>query len=174
MLAVYRTLLRLYPAEHRQMFGGEMLMVLAEEVSGASNRRVMARIRIFAREASGLLLGAAREHLGTLVGIHDGWALATGRFEMRNGFRFPKSTILFMTLILAGVLLAIKRGEDIAACFPPANAQSGPIQLAHSTVPPIAILVVLFYAFGLVGGALLVALRRSGGDRLWGVSRERN
>ena len=93
---------------------------------------------------------------------------------MRNGFRFPKSTILFMTLILAGVLLAIKRGEDIAASFPPANPQAGPIQLAHSTVPPIAILVVLFYAFGLVGGALLVALRRSGGDRLWGVSRERN
>ena len=169
MLAVYRTLLRLYPAEHRQMFGGEMLMVLAEEVSGASNRRVMARIRIFAREASGLLLGAARERLGTLVGIHDGWALATGRFEMRNGFRFPKSTILFMTLILAGVLLAIKRGEDIVASFPPANPEAGAIQPAQ-----IAIFVVLFYAFGLVGGAILVALRRSGSDRLSGVSRERN
>ena len=146
------------------MFGGEMLTVLAEEGSGGSNRRVMARIRLFAREASGLLLGAAREHLRALVEIHDGLALATGRFEMRNGFRFPKSTILFMTLILAGVLLAIKRGEDIAASFPPANPQAAPIQLAHSTVSPIAMLVVLFYAFGLVGGAILVALRRSGGD----------
>lgn len=170
MLAVYRTLLRLYPAQHRQIFGVEMLMVLAAEGSGASSRRVMARIRLFAREACGLLLGAAREHLRVLVEIQDGLAPATGRFEMRNGFRFPKSTILFMTLILAGVLLAIKRGEDIAVSFPPANPQASPIQLAHSTVPAIASLVVLFYAFGLVCGAILVALRRSRGDRLSGVS----
>ena len=93
---------------------------------------------------------------------------------MRNGFRFPKSTIVFMTLILAGVLLAIKRGEDIALSFSPANPQAGPMQLAHSTVPPIALLVVLFYAFGLVCGAILVALRRAGGDRLSGVSGEQN
>jgi hypothetical protein len=164
VLAVYRTLLHLYPAEHRQMFGVEMLTVLAEEGCGASNRRGMARIRLFAREASGLLVGAAREHLRTLVEFHDGLALAAGRFAMRNGFRFPKSTILFMTLILAGVLLAIKRGEDIAASFPAANPQAVPIQLAHSTVPPIAMFVVLFCVFGLVGGAILVALRRSGGE----------
>ena len=168
MLAVYRTLLRLYPAEHRQMFGGEMLTVLAEEGCGASNRRVMARIRLFAREASGLLVGAAREHLRTLVEIQDGLALAAGRFAMRNGFRFPKSTILFMTLILAGVLLAIKRGEDIALSFPPANPEAGLIQLAQ-----IAIFVVLFYAFGAVGGAILVALRRSGGDERTRLSRTR-
>ena len=171
MLAVYRTLVRLYPAQHRQIFGGEMLTVLAAEVSEASNRRVTARIRLFAREASGLMLGAAREHFRMPVEIRDGLSLRTGRFEMRNGFRFPKSTMVFMTLILAGVILAIKRGEDIALSFPRVNPQAGPIQLGHSTVPPIAIFIGLFYVFGLVGGAILVALRRSGVDRMSGVSR---
>ena len=88
---------------------------------------------------------------------------------MRNGFRFPKSTIIFMTLILAGVILAIKRGEDIATSLPHVNPQVGPIQPAHSTLPPIAIFLALFYLMGLVGG-LLFALRRSGTDRLSDVS----
>jgi hypothetical protein len=147
-----------------------MLMVLAEEGSGASNRTVTARIRLFAREASGLMVGAAREHFRVLVERQPGLSLRTGRFEMRNGFRFPKSTIVFMTLILAGVILAIKRGEDIALSFPRLNPQAGPIQLAHST-ESLAIFIGLFYVFGLVGGAILVALRRSSVDRLSG-SRE--
>lgn len=172
MLAVYRTLVRLYPAEHREIFGGEMLRVLAEEGSAASKQSVTARLRVFAREACGLMLGAAWEHLRMLVEIQGGLFVRTGRFQMRNGFRFPKSTIIFMTLILAGVILAIKRGEDIAASFPRVNPQASPIQLAHSTVPPIAIFVVLFYVFGLVGGAILFALRRSGVGRLSGVSGE--
>ena len=176
MRAVYRTLVRLYPAEHRQIFGGEMLTVLAEEGFEASNRRLTARIRLFAREASGLLVGAAREHFRVLVESQPGLSLRTlslrtGRFEMRNGFRFPKSTIVFMTLILAGVILAIKRGEDIALAFPRVNPQAGPIPLAHSTAS-LAIFVGLFYVFGLVGGAILVALRRSDGDRRSGVSGE--
>jgi hypothetical protein len=75
-----------------------------------------------------------------------------------------------MTLILAGVILAIKRGEDIALSFPRLNPQAGPIQLAHST-ESLAIFIGLFYVFGLVGGAILVALRRSSVDRLSG-SRE--
>ena len=91
---------------------------------------------------------------------------------MRNGFRFPKSTILFMTLILAGVILAIKRGEDIALAFSRVHPQASPIQLAHSTLAPIAIFIGLFYVFGIVGGAILVGLRRSGVDRLSGVSGE--
>ena len=174
MLAVfvYRTLVRLYPAEHRQIFGGEMLTVLAEEDSRASNRTVTARIRVFAREASGLMVGAAREHFRVLVESQPGLSLRTRRFDMRNGFRFPKSTIVFMTLILAGVILAIKRGEDIALAFSRVHPQVGPIQLAHSTLAPIAIFIGLFYVFGIVGGAILVGLRRSGVDRLSGVSGE--
>ena len=84
MLAVYRTLLRLYPAQHRERFGGEMLTVLADEGSGASNRGVMARIRLFGREAWGLVLGAAREHLRRWVEIQDGWTLRTSRCLLRG------------------------------------------------------------------------------------------
>jgi hypothetical protein len=171
MLAVYRTLVRLYPAEHRQIFGEEMLAVLAEEGSQASARSLTARIRLLAREASGLIVGAAREHFRMLLEIRDGLSLQSGRFEMRNGFRFPKSTILFMTLILAGVILAIKRGEDIALSLSRMHPEAGPTQ-PHSTVPPIAIFIGLFYVFGVVGGAILVALRRSGVDRLADISRE--
>jgi hypothetical protein len=149
-----------------------MLTVLAEGGSKASTRSVVARIWLFAREASGLIVGAAREHFRMLVEIREGLSLQAGRFEMRNGFRFPKSTILFMTLILAGVILAIKRGEDIALSFPRMHSEAGAVQPVHSTVPPIAIFIGLFYVFGIVGGAILVALRRSGVDRLADASRE--
>ena len=53
---------------------------------------------------------------------------------MRNGFRFPKSTIIFMALILGGVLTAIKKGEDIATSVPHDMGPVGPlhIQSVHS------------------------------------------
>jgi len=171
MVALYRQLLRLYPAEHREMFGEEMLAVLTEVGSAADDGKIVARTRQLAREAGGLLLGAAREHLRVLIEIQDGLSLATGRFAMRNGFRFPKSTIIFMTLILAGIILAIKRGEEIAASLPHVNPQIGPIQPVHSTLlPPIAIFLALFYVMGFIGWAILFALRRSGVHRLAGVS----
>src|SRR5579884_861854 len=117
MLALYRQLLRLYPAEHRESFGEEMIAVLAEERKENGGRGITARARLLLRESTGLLMGAIRERLRGWRDSEKCMSLF-GRFTMRNGFRFPKSTIVFMTLILAGVVMAIKRGQDIAVSFP--------------------------------------------------------
>lgn len=174
MLTIYRKLLRLYPAEHRQAFGEEMMSVLAEERAENANRKLVPRARLFVRETRGLVIGALRERFRVFIEIQDGLSLATGRFAMRNGFRFPKTTIVFMTLILVCAVWAIKKGEDIAASLPRVSPQIGPIQSVHSTLlPPIALFLAFFYAAGLIGWAIMFALRRSGVHRLADMSGEK-
>jgi len=86
---------------------------------------------------------------------------------MRTQFRFPKTTPILMTIILAGVVLAIQKGEAIQASLPDVNPAIGPIHPAqHTLLPEIAILLVSFYVAGLIGWAILFALRRSGSHRL--------
>jgi len=175
MLIVYRSLLRLYPAEHRKVFGEEMLAVLREEKDGNADKGWFTRARFFAREIAGLMTGALREHSRVLFEIKGELSLATGRFAMRNGFRFPKTTIVFMTLILGGVLTAIKKGEDIATSVP---HNVGPVAQLH--IQPVHSILLggmplffaFFYAAGLVGWAIMFALGRSGVHRLADVSDE--
>lgn len=175
MLTVYQQLLRLYPAAHRKLFGEEMLAVLNEARDEAANDRVIARWRLGAREIRGLFLGALREHFRLLVEIQNDLSLASGRFAMRSGFRFPKSTIIFMALILGGVLTAIKKGEDIATSVPRDIGPIAPvhIQPVHSILlGGMPLFFAFFYAAGLIGWAILFALRRSGVHRLADVSGE--
>lgn len=174
MLGVYRNLLRLYPAEHREQFGEEMLAVLVQERAENVKHRPMDRARLVMRETAGLLLGAFREHFRLLTEIHEELSFVTGRFAMRNGFRFPKTTILFMALILGGVLTAIKKGEDIAASVPNVNPPFPVhIQDTHSILlGGMPLFFAFFYAAGLIGWAILFALRRSGVHRLADVSGE--
>ena len=168
MLAVYRGLLRLYPAEHRQIFGEEMISVLSQERMANADRRLLVRSRVFVREALGLLNGALRERFRVLIAIQDELSLAPWRLAMRNGFRFPKTTIVFMLLILGGVLTAIKRGEDIASSVPNVNPPLPVhIQPLHSIlIGGLPLFFAFFYAAGLIGWAVLFALRRSGVHRL--------
>jgi len=168
MLTVYRQLLHLYPAEYREDFADEMMSVLAEVRDQNANRKIIARIRILLRESAGLVTGALRERFSAFIEMQA--ELSIGRFTMRNGFRFPKSTIIFMALILAGLVMAIQRGEQIAAS-PHVNQQIGPIQAVHSTLlPPIVLFLAVFYVLGFVGWAIVFALRRSGVHRLADVS----
>lgn len=167
MLTIYQRLLRLYPAAHREQFGDEMLAVFCAVRSDHESKTMVARAAFYFREVAGLMQGAAGEHLRNLIGPDGCIALSKRRFAMRNGFRFPKTTSVLMTIILAGVVLAIKRGEEIAASLPHVNPQIGPIQPAHSTLlPPIVLLFVVFYAAGAIGWIILFALRRSGIHRL--------
>jgi len=93
---------------------------------------------------------------------------------MRNGFRFPKTTAVLMIIILAGVMLAIRRGEAIAYSLPHVNPQIPPIQPVHSVLlSGISLMFMFFYAAGLIGWAILFALRRSGVHRLAEMSGER-
>lgn len=168
MLTIYQRLLRLYPAEHREQFGDEMLAVFCAVQSENQSKTLIARGIFYFREVAGLVRGAGGEHLRSLIGPNGCClALSDRRFAMRNGFRFPRTTSVLMTIILAGVVLAIKRGEEIAASLPHVNPQIGPIQPVHSTLlPPIALLLAVVYAAGAIGWIILFALRRSGVHRL--------
>jgi len=90
---------------------------------------------------------------------------------MRNGFRFPKVTIVFMALILAGVVVAIRKGEAIATSLPDFSQPVTPIHSGHSyLLPGVFAGFIFFYAAGLVGWAIVFALRRSGVHRLADMS----
>src|SRR3954447_7203760 len=175
MLTVYRRLLRLYPAEYRRLFGEEMMAVFSEQSDEIAKTTIAVRGRLFAREVAGLVNGALRERFRVLLDIQDELSFVTGRLSMRNGFRFPKTTIVFMALILGGVLTAIKRGEDIATSVPTIDPPLPVhIQPVHSILlGGMPLLFAFFYAAGLIGWAIMFALRRSGVPRLAEISGER-
>ena len=86
---------------------------------------------------------------------------------MRSEFRFPKVTVTLMTIILAGVVLAIEKATAIHASVPDSYQHVGPIQPAHFTFLP-TMLVIMGGAClaGAIGWAILFALHRSGVQRL--------
>ena len=167
MRNVYQTLLLLYPAEHRAMFGEEMAAIFGELRADNLKKKRLSRAAFWLRETAGLFSGALAAHLRRL-GAAEMLAFPTGRFTMRNGFRFPKMTIFFMALILGGVLVAIKKGQDIASSVPDVNPPLHVhIQPTHSIlVGGMPLFFAFFYAAGLIGWAILFAMRRSGVHRL--------
>jgi len=172
MLNFYETLLLLYPAEHRAIFGEEMAAVFGELRADNLKKKRLSRAAFWLRETTGLLSGALAAHLRRPDGP---FAFPIGRFTMRNGFRFPKSTILFMALILGGVLVAIKKGQDIASSVPDVNPPLPVhIQPAHSILlGGMPLFFAFFYAAGLIGWVILFALRRSGVHRLDQIAGEK-
>ena len=174
MIGVYRQLLRLYPAAHRDQFGNEMLAIFSDLEADRASRHLVSRTLFSFREVMGLIRGACLEQAHAMLAPDIEFPFHARSFVMRNGFRFPKSTVVFMMLILGGVLLAIKKGEDIAISLPHINPQIGPIQPVHSTLlPPVVLLWMFFCAFGLVGWGIMFALKRSGMHRMAEISGER-
>jgi hypothetical protein len=173
MITIYQHLLRLYPAEYRQQFGEEMIAVLTDVEAGNGNRSLLARARLLIRETVGLMSGALREQLR--IPANASFALSfSRRFAMRNGFRFPKSTAILMTLILGGVIVAIRKGEAIAASLPNVSQPIAPIHSAPSyLLPGVVAGFLFFYAAGLAGWAIVFALRRSGVHRLDDLSEQK-
>lgn len=165
MLRLYEHLLRLYPAPYRQQFEDEMLSVFHEL---RSENRIHTRLRrgiFYFREIAGVLLGSARERCRVLRGQDVG--LFEGGFMMRDGFRFPKTTAVLMTLILAGIVVAIQKGEAIQASMAASNSQIGPAQPVHSVLlSSIVSFLLIFYAAGSIGWIVLLALRKFGVHRL--------
>lgn len=174
MIRVYQNLLRLYPAEYRKQFGEEMIAVFQDLRAENEQKNFLLRSLFSVREFSGLMRGAIAAHCRILMGPQATLSFPTRSFTMRNGFRFPKVTIVFMTVILAGVILAIKRGEEIAYSLPRVSEPVTPIHPVHSgLLPPIPLFFVAFYAAGVIGWVILFALRRSGVHRLAQMSEER-
>ncbi len=167
MPTLYQQLLRLYPMEHRQRFADEMCDVFEDAQAEIRNKAIVVRSLFYAREMVGLTKGALREHLRTLFPGHANLSFSPRRLTMRSGFRFPKSTAVLMMIILAGIVLALEKARVIQASFSNGNAPVVPMEAAHLTFfPTLALLLVIFYAGGLVGWAILFALRRSGVHRL--------
>ena len=171
MLGIYHALLRLYPTAYRGRFGEEMVYVFSEAQAAAATKGFLARGVFCAREATGLLSGAVREHVRALGGDHFCLPFSMRRFTMQREFRFPKSTAVLMTIILAGVVLAIEKGKAIQASLPAVNPHLGPIQpVQHTFLPAVAWVFAFFYAAGVIGWAILFVLRRSGMHRLADMS----
>lgn len=179
MLALYQSLLYLYPPAYRREFDQEMLDVLAKVQAETRKRTVLARAVSAAHEAGGLLCGALREHLWIITGSQGKRRLSpmfsptflAGRFAMRSEFRFPKATVALMTVILAAVMFTIEKAEAISASIPHANPPVGPI---HSTqfaiVPPLLMAMISAFVVGVIGWGVLFALHRSGVQQLSGMN----
>ena len=158
MLCLYKRLLRLYPAPYRQQFADEMLSLFNQLQCESSIQTRPRRGLFYVREIAGVLRGAARERCSVLRGQDVG--LFKGEFMMHDGFRFPKTTAVLMALILAGIVVAIQKGEAIQASLPASNPQIGPIQPHSEMLSSIVSFLLIFYAAGAVGWIILLALRK--------------
>lgn len=156
MLGLCRTLLCLYPAAYRNEFGSEMTSVFVQAKHDIREQSLLRRGFFYAREAGGLLSGAARSHLGYVLG--NDW-LPFRRFNMHRQFRFPRSTVFLMCVILAGVAFAIDKAQHIQANLTGA-------ELRTETAAPLILTFIIVYAAAAVGWGILFALRRTGMHRL--------
>jgi len=168
MLAFYRTLLHLYPAAYRCEFSDEMMDVLLEVQVENRNKGVLALFFSGARETSGLLFGAAREHIYNMMGPYgSGMFSFNRRFAMRSEFRFPKATVGLMVVILAAVMFTIEKAKAISASVPHASTPVGPIQSIQATIAETLLGTLLWaVAAGAIGWGIMYALRRSGIQQL--------
>ena len=158
MLVIYRGLLCLYPVAYRREFGGEMALVFNNAYNDARERPLIQFAVFCAREAAGLLCGAAREHVRKVLGPDD---FLFRRFDMRPEYRFPRSTVTLMLIILAGVILTIEKCAEVTMRY------SGPVVTMWSTFWSFVVLAFALICLAALGGwAILFALKRSGMHRL--------
>ena len=114
MAPVYEFLIGLYPAADRAAFGDEMLDVLRQAEAEASRNGALARAWFFLHESMGLLGGAARERLHAL-GEERGWKFLAERGPMyQRERRYPYTSIVFMSLVLAITILIIAKAQGVA------------------------------------------------------------
>jgi hypothetical protein len=167
MLALYQSLLRLYPRPYRQQFAEEMIAVFRDVDADTRRKGTTATAKLYLREIGGLFRGAIAEHARRILGNNIPFPLSSRRFTMRPGFRFPKTTAFLMTVILAGVVLAIQKADAIRASVADVNPPVVTIQPTHQTfLPTFALMFLMVYIAGAVGWVVLYALRRSGVHRL--------
>jgi len=162
MLTVYCWLLCLYPASYRRDFAEEMTCVFRESRSAVAPAR-LARTSFYRREFWGVFAGAVSAHFDLLFGP----AVPFPRFYMQRQFRFPRSTVVLMCVILAGVVLVINKAVDIVQ-----QKEGLPVGTSASWDPMLEalllILALVLAAVAAVWGALF-AIRRTGMHRLANV-----
>ena len=167
MPSLFRSLLYLYPAAYRQQYGEEMMDVLLEVKSEQRRKGPMTLAVTYFREAGGLLQGALQEHTRKVL-FHQGFPnFSSRRLTMRSEFRFPKSTVTLMTIILLALALTIDKAKSIQASVPPQDTYVGPIQTEHFTI--VGTFLIVFASACVLGAilwAVLFLMNRSGMQRL--------
>jgi hypothetical protein len=159
MLSFYRWLLYLYPSLCRREFADEMISVFRDAHADVSAGSVKERISFRVRETLGLLAGAVREHTRILGGSDQ--SISFRGFDVRPEFRFPRSTVFLMSIIFAGVILAMEKANTIQVKY---AAGAGSI---WPSLPWFLGFTLLFTcAAAMVGWGILFALRRTGVHRL--------
>jgi hypothetical protein len=159
MLSFYRWLLYLYPSLYRRDYGDEMISVFHDAQADVSDGSFRERISFRARESGGLIAGAVQEHLRIISGSHQ--LISFARFNMRPEFRFPRSTVFLMSIIFAGVILAMEKAHTIQVKY---AAGVGSIWPSLPWFLGLSLLVICVPAM-LVWG-ILFALGRTGAHRL--------
>lgn len=154
MLGFYRRLLRLYPTDYFREYGAEMSGVFAQAEEDARGRRFTARLAFYAREISGAIAGAMRQRL-------FGSELNSSR-RLNMQFRFPRSTVVLMWVILAGLLLAIAEAKTIAMKYAPGDTRT-----VWNMLPWFIVMAAVAVCGAAAGTwAILYALRRTGVHRM--------
>jgi drug/metabolite transporter (DMT)-like permease len=155
MVGLYRSLLRLYPADYFHEYAAEMTFVFSQAQATTCGQSLRVRALFWAREISGVVAGALRQRF-----FGPDWNLSR-RFDMRPEFRFPRSTVFLMCVILAGVLLAIQQAESISFKY------GGPETITvWSNLPWPLLFVLVALCIGVAAWGILFALRRTGVHRL--------
>ena len=183
MAPVYEFLLSLYPAADRAAFADEMLAVLRQAEADAARNGVLSRAWFFLHESMGLLGGAARERLHAL-GEERGWKFLAERGPMfQRERRYPYTSIVFMSLALALIVLTIAKAQGFAYYLVQTYTVDGHVVVATrqhwdlgnslfqwpshwGLLGSIGLFIVLTWLAALVAWAVAHALRRSGVHRL--------
>lgn len=156
MNAIYKRLLRLYPANYYREYADEMTSVFAHARRDLPRRESLHHLHFYLREFAGAVIGAVHERLRASFGWDP-----YRRFDMRPEFRFPRSTITLMLVILAGVVLAIEKAKAIQLKYGAHYAISG-----LGTVEFIAMMVGMICIPVACAWVIMFALHRSGAHRL--------
>jgi hypothetical protein len=167
MPSLFRSLLYLYPADYRQEYGEEMLGVLFDVKSEQRTKGVAPLLITYFRESGGLLKGALQERTRRVLFPQGVPNFSPRRLPMRSEFRFPKSTVTMMTIVLLVVAITIDKAKSLQASIPPSSSPVPPINPEHFTIVGtfLAIFALAAVCSALVW-AFLYAINRSGTQRL--------
>jgi hypothetical protein len=160
-LTLYESLLRLYPRVYRLQFGDEMLEVFREVEEDVHEKGRLATAKFCLREIGGLFRGALAEHARRIFGGRVPYPLSSRRFDMRPEFRFPRSAVFLMSIIFAGVILAIEKANTIQVKY-----AAGADSIWPSLPWFLGLTLLLTCATVMVIWGILFALGRTGVHRL--------
>jgi len=136
-----------------------MIAVFRDAQSDVRPKSFRERISFGTRETLGLLGGAVQEHFRIFSGRSP--MISFTRFDMRPEFRFPRSTVVLMSVIFGGVMFAMKEASAIQAKYGSASDSM------WRTFPGFAgLTVVLALVTVAIVWAILFALGRTGVHRL--------